>query len=138
MVEGTNWSQVHPAEHEGFELLGAREQNAALVAMRGIASWQTTFEEPKPMRVVVTSERPFNMRAFAGFMHTLHVGVAESLTTEEDGSAITFQPKPYSEEFHAEVLKGASERLSRQANGDTGSSEIDELLKMFDRFQSKR
>lgn len=136
MVEANNWSQVNPSEAEGFDLLGPREQRAAIMAARGIASWERTFDEPKPMRVAVTPENPFNLKAFAGFMHSLQVGIAESLTQEEDG-AFTFQPKPYAEEFHAAMLEGASEKLSRKARRVSGVSEIDDLLETLRRFNTE-
>lgn len=138
MVFENGWGNVDPTIQEGFDSLGSREQNAANIALNGIESWRTTFEEPKPMRVRVTPENGFDLRGFANFMHTLKVGIAQSLVVEE--GVVTFQPTPYSEEFHASIVQGKSEKLSRQANERAFgvSDEISDLEQLLNYLRKER
>lgn len=93
--ERGSWD-TDPVGIKGFLDLGEREQVAIRVALTGVRTWRSTGVEPKPMSVTITNERPFDLRAFAGMLHTLGIGISDSLKRDENTGAVTFQPKPYS------------------------------------------
>lgn len=101
MELGKNWGKVDPMQVQAFNDLGLREQSAVRMALSGIHQWQLTRQEPKPMRVRVTQNSPFDLRSFVSVLHELRIGVTDSLVQEEDG-IITFQPRPYSKTFMPE------------------------------------
>ncbi len=98
MEIGKNWGKIDPAQLETFERLGMREQDAVIMALGGIHRWQLDGKEPKPMRVKIKPDNPFDLKAFAGVMHELQIGIADSLVRTED-DVVTFQPRPYSKTF---------------------------------------
>ncbi len=94
------------------------EQNAVKVAIRGIAAWQQTLQEPKPMRVVVTPANPFNIKAFANTLHGLGINISSSIQGKAIGDQveITFQPKPYEKSSFTSPLDPVQKLLYRMRN----------------------
>ncbi|HVZ11711.1 MAG TPA: hypothetical protein VG965_01655 [Patescibacteria group bacterium] len=95
MESGRGWG-IDPMQTEGYKALGQREQNAVNTALRGISTWVATGNEPRQMRVTVTPERGFDMKAFANVLHELRIGVVMSDEPIEDPNMVVFQPTPYS------------------------------------------
>lgn len=114
MELGRNWGAVDPTRAKTFQRLGAREQNAVRVALVGISQWQQTKEQPKSMRIQTTEQRTFDLRAFAGTLHELGIGITDLKC--EGSSTVIFQPKPYSRTFMP------------QTDGDR----LDALIESFD------
>src|SRR3989344_7241579 len=102
MEIGNNWGAVDPSKLDTFTQLGQREQSAVYTALRGIQSWQEKRQEPKPIRVRITTDNHFNLRAYADVLHELGIGITDSLVRDKD-QAITFQPRPYSRTFMPET-----------------------------------
>lgn len=116
MEIGKNWGAVIPDKLESFQQLGEREQNAVRVALKGIRRWQVTKKEPKPMRVRATSQNSFDLRAFAGTLHELQIGITDQMIRDGDDTVV-FQPRPYSKTFMPETdadrLEALNELLQR-------------------------
>jgi hypothetical protein len=99
MELGKNWGKVDPIQLQSYKCLGQREQKAVRNALTGINQWQITKEPPKPMLVRIAEDNPFDLKSFANVLHELGIGISDTITWEEEGGAVIFQPKPYSKNF---------------------------------------
>lgn len=118
---------VDPSELNSFKQLGQREQRAVHTASAGIQSWQEKRLPPRPMRVRVTPDNPFDIRGFAGVLHEMQIGISDSLTRDEaDPNIVTFQPRPYSRTFMPQ-----NDRDRLDALRETVGDEMDALRRVL-------
>lgn len=107
-----NWGAVDPTTIEGFDKLGERERRAVSTAISGLARLQRTGLLPPPMRVRITEANSFDLRGFAGTLHSVGVGIAQSLREDESG-ALIFQPTPYNQNLKQEAQPQSRARLNK-------------------------
>lgn len=97
MTPERNRLEQDPRKLKEFWTLGGREQKAVDIALSGISQWRMTGEEPKPIKVTITPQNQFDLKAFANVLHSLSIDIASSLkgATADNKTIVTFQPKPY-------------------------------------------
>lgn len=127
MAERGGWQAANIAGMESYRLLSQREQAAVRRTLSGLRAWRASGEVPKPMRVEITEERPFDFRGFAQVCHELGVGVTGSIRRDGE-NAFVFQPRPYDEE----TLNRPESRIrgSRLSEAD-----IEAIERLFDLFR---
>ncbi len=105
-----NWAVDELSQNEDFIKLSPREQNAVKITLAGIEKWEQTGVAPKPLKVQVASDNPFDFVKFEGVLHGMGVGIRplkpESLDT------YIFQPTPYfSDKIEASVRQRARDLI---------------------------
>lgn len=107
MTEKDKSRIINPVDLESFQALGEREQNAVWLALDGI-SQKRIGREVKPMKIVVSEDRPFDFPAFASVMGDLGVHIDDSYEKTDDAYVFIFNPIPF-EELQASMLRENAE-----------------------------
>lgn len=126
MAERKGWQRTDISVMESFSRLSVREQTAVRIAVDGLRAWRISDQEPKPMRVVITEERPFDLRGFAQVLHELGVGITDGIR-QEDENTVVFQPKPYNQES----LTREREKQRRRAMLDLDEETLARIFHFF-------
>ncbi len=101
---------------KSFQALGTREQNAVNVVLEGLIQHQTSdVREAKPIRIIATGENPFNLRDFAGVLHSVGIDITSTMKREKRGkqTLIVFQPKYYPDPQSATKAYGTNGTLKK-------------------------
>ncbi|MEK7185834.1 MAG: hypothetical protein AAB675_00525 [Patescibacteria group bacterium] len=91
MENNKNFGKKDPEQLEEAQDLGEREREALKIAVHGIIEHGETGEKPPPMKIKITSEKPFNMREFTSAAYQMGVDVTKTLK-EARPNTLVFQP----------------------------------------------
>ncbi len=126
MAERRGWQAANIDGMESFRMLSQREQGAVRRTLSGLRAWRASGEAPKPMRVEITEERPFDFRGFAQVCHELGIGVTGGIRRDGE-NAFVFQPRPYNEE----TLKRPESRIRGSGLSAADIEVIEKLVDLF-------